>query len=163
MIKIGPALARIIMHRPQNFSLDSQNLYALGVHGDFHLDTCLATWTRGHVSDSKSPDTSSTYICPDPRKKVSSSSVQYWPRAVACNVVMTKSAKSELNWLTINFFLFADHLPATLFNQFESISDLKENSAQSWGHIEPFGDIIGPKTSSQQPYSWSMMTWNTLY
>ena len=97
MIKIGSALAEIAMHRPQNFYVDSQNLYALGVHGDFHLDTCLATWTRGHVADSKSPDTSSTYICPDPRKKVSSSSDQYWPRAVACNVAMIKSAKSELN------------------------------------------------------------------
>ena len=92
MIKIGSALAEIAMHRPQNFYVDSQNLYALGVHGDFHLDTCLATWTRGHVADSKSPDTSSTYIYPDPRKKV-----QYWLRAVACNVALIKSAKSELN------------------------------------------------------------------
>ena len=100
MIKIGSALAEIATHRPQNFYVDSQNLYALGVHGDFHLDMCLATWTRGHVADSKSPDTSSTYICPDPRRKVSSSSDQYWPRAVACNVAMIKSAKSELNWLT---------------------------------------------------------------
>ena len=100
MIKIGSALAEIATHRPQNFYVDSQNLYALGVHGDFHLDTCLATWTRGHVADSKSPDTSSTYICPDPRKKVSSSSDQYWPRAVACNVAIINSAKSELNWLT---------------------------------------------------------------
>ena len=97
MIKIGSAPADLATHRPQNLYVDSQNLYALGVHGDFHLDTCLATWTRGHVADSKSPDTSSTYICPDPRKKVSSSSDQYWPRAVACNVAIIKSAKSELN------------------------------------------------------------------
>ena len=92
MIKIGSALAEIATHRPQNFYVDSCNLYALGTHGDFHLDTFLATW-----ANSNSPDTSSTYICPDPRKKVSSSSDQYWPRAVACNVAMKKSAKSELN------------------------------------------------------------------
>ena len=49
MIKIRSAPAEIATHRPQNFYVDSQNLYALGVHGDFHLDTCLATWTRGHV------------------------------------------------------------------------------------------------------------------
>ena len=69
----------------------------------------------------------------------------------------------ELKSPDLNFFLFADHVPATLFNQYESISDLKENSAQSWGHIEAFGDTISPKTSSQQPCSWSTMTWNTLY
>ena len=69
----------------------------------------------------------------------------------------------ELKSPDLNFFLFADHLPTTLINQYESISDLKENSAQSWGHIEAFGDPISPKTSSQQPYSWSTMTWNTLY
>ena len=57
----------------------------------------------------------------------------------------------ELKSPDLNFFLFADHVPATLFNQNESISDLKENSAQSWGHIEAFGDTISPKTSSQQP------------
>ena len=49
MIKISSALAEIATQRPQNFYVDSQNPYALGVHGDFHLDTCLATWTRGHV------------------------------------------------------------------------------------------------------------------
>ena len=47
MIKNGPALAQITMHRPQNFYVDSQNLYALGVHGDFHLDTFLAMWHVG--------------------------------------------------------------------------------------------------------------------
>ena len=42
----------------------------------------------------------------------------------------------ELKSPDLNFFLFADHLPATLLNQLKSISDLKENSAHSWGHIE---------------------------
>ena len=106
MIKIGSAPADLATHRPQNLYVDSQNLYALGVHGDFHLDTCLATWTRGHVADSKSPDTSSTYICQDIRNKVSRPSDQRWLRAEACNVAIIKSAKSELNSLTSAFDLY---------------------------------------------------------
>ena len=41
MIKIGPALPQITTHRLQNFSVDSQNLYALEVHGNFQLEEIL--------------------------------------------------------------------------------------------------------------------------
>ena len=57
----------------------------------------------------------------------------------------------------LKFFLFADHLPASLLNQWESVSDLKEICAQSWGHIEAFRHIISPKTSLQQPCSWILI------
>ena len=35
-----------------------------------------------------------------------------------------------------DFCPFTNHLPASLLNIFESISDLKVISDQSWGHIE---------------------------
>ena len=35
-----------------------------------------------------------------------------------------------------HFCPFANHLPASFLNIFESISDLKVICAQSWGHIE---------------------------
>ena len=41
MIKICPALARITTDRPENFYVDSQNLYALAVAGDFELEARL--------------------------------------------------------------------------------------------------------------------------
>ena len=63
----------------------------------------------------------------------------------------------------LKFFLFADHLPASLLNQWESVSDLKEICAQSWGHIEAFRHIISPKTSLQQPCSWVLIYPITLY
>ena len=53
---------------------------------------------------------------------------------------------------------FENPLSDSLSNKFQSVSDLKEISAQSWGHIEAFGDTISPKISSQQPCSWSTMT-----
>ena len=63
----------------------------------------------------------------------------------------------------LKFFLFADHLPASLLNQWESLSDLKEICAQSWGHIEVFRTIISPKTISKQPCSWVLIHRITLY
>ena len=57
----------------------------------------------------------------------------------------------------LNFFPFPDHLPTSLLNQLEEIC------AQSWDHIEAFGDTKSLKTKKQQPCSWSRMTWNTLY
>ena len=50
MIKIGPALPQITTHRLQNFSVDSPNLYPLGVHGNFQLKEILF---GGHVKDKK--------------------------------------------------------------------------------------------------------------
>ena len=54
----------------------------------------------------------------------------------------------------LKFFLFAGHLPASLLNQWESVSDLKEICTQSCGHIKAFRHIISLKTSLQQPCSW---------
>ena len=63
----------------------------------------------------------------------------------------------------LKFFLFADNLPTSLLNQWESISDLKEICAQSWGHIEAFRHITSPKTSLLQPCSWILIYPITLY
>ena len=64
----------------------------------------------------------------------------------------------ELDLPDPEFLPSENPLSGSLKNQFQSVSDLKEISAQSWGHIEAFGDTISPKTSSQQPCSWSTMT-----
>ena len=42
-----------------------------------------------------------------------------------------------------------NHLSGSLLNQFQSVSDLKGISAQSWGRIEALWDIRSPKYSSQ--------------
>ena len=76
----------------------------------------------------------------------------FWPTLY----IILKSAE-------LKFFLFADNLPASLLNQYESISDLKEICAQSWGHIEAFKHITSPKTSLLQPCSWVLIYPITLY
>ena len=47
------------------------------------------------------------------------------------------------------------------FMDLDSVSDLREIFAQSWGHIETFGDTKSVKTKSQQPFSCIRMTLDT--
>ena len=70
--------------------------------------------------------------------------------------------EAQIHWDTLyinllladpNFFLFADNLSVFFVKPIWSVSDQKEICAQSWGHIETFGDTVSPKTSSQQPCS----------
>ena len=60
---------------------------------------------------------------------------------------------------TFYFFPFCWPSSCLIVKLICSVSDQKKICSQSWGHIETFS----PKTSSQQPGSWSRMTWNTLY
>ena len=68
-----------------------------------------------------------------------------------------------LKSLDLKFFYFSDNLPASLLNQWESISDLKEICAQAWDHIEAFRHIISPKTCLLQPCFWILIYPITLY
>ena len=62
-----------------------------------------------------------------------------------------------------DFCPFANHLPASFLNIFESISDLKVICAQSWGHLEALWGPRSPKTSLQQHFSWVHYGLDTLY
>ena len=50
----------------------------------------------------------------------------------------------------LEFYLFADTLPASSLNPFMRVSYLKVICAQPGGHIEAFGDLKNPKTGSQK-------------
>ena len=63
----------------------------------------------------------------------------------------------------LSFLFFANHLPTSMLNPFESISYQKVICAQSWGHIEALWGPRSPKTSSQQHFSWVHFGSDTLY